>query len=167
MASDLHEFLSRDHERLDALLADAVRDDGSIREDRYVEFRRGLLTHIGIEERLLFPEIRRRRALSEVEQQLHRDHAALAALLMPPPTRAEIESIRKILEDHNRFEEDAGGVYELVEEMTGEKLSALMENVRAYPPVALAPHADSEVTRRSIEQLVREADEGRRKLLRR
>ena len=97
-------------------------------------------------------------------QQLHRDHAALAALLVPPPTSVEIERIIAILKPHNELEEVANGLYEAVEAIAGEDLAALMTRVRETKPVALAPHADTEITRKSIEQLIREAEEGRRAL---
>lgn len=164
MASELHEFLTRDHERLDALLAAALRSDGSIDQESYVEFRRGLLWHIGVEEKLLFPIIRKRGADPAVMQQLHREHAALGALLMPPPTAAEIESIRSILSGHNPLEEESGGMYEVVESLAGDELAELMSRVRAMPPVVLAGHADTEVTRSSIAQLLKDVEEGKRKL---
>ena len=78
--------------------------------------------------------------------------------------RQEIEQIRAILEAHNPLEEDRGGFYEVVEQLAAEELSSLMEKVRAFPPVRVAPHADTEVTRWSIEELVRQAEEGRRSL---
>lgn len=165
MAGELHDFLARDHERLDALLRRCVRSDGSIDREPYEMFREGLLRHIAIEERFLFPEMRKRQRDAALVQQLHRDHAALAALLVPPPTSAEIERIIAILQPHNELEEVADGLYEAVEAIAGADISALMTRVRATPPVALAPHADTEVTRRSIEQLVREAEDGRRALL--
>jgi len=77
---ELHEFLSADHARLDALLETCMRTDENWRES-YDAFRRGLLRHISIEERVLFPELRKRRGTTSLEQKLHRDHAALAALL--------------------------------------------------------------------------------------
>jgi len=163
MATELHEFLSRDHGRLDALL---VRCIETVDPEAYDEFRRGLLRHIGIEERVLFPLLRASRAMTEVEQQLHRDHAALAALLVPPPSRAEIVQIAAILEPHNELEERAGGMYERVEELSGTELAALMTRVHAFPPVRVAPHADSPIVRTSIAQLIRKAEEGRRQLFR-
>jgi hypothetical protein len=164
MAAELHELLSRDHERLDALLSAAVRPDGTIDLGPYAEFRRGLLRHIGIEEKILFPEVRRRRGDSPVEQQLHRDHAALAALLVPPPTEKEVAEIRGILEQHNPLEEDEGGLYEVFEQLAGDDLARLMERVRAYPEVPVTPHSDSAILRSSLQQLLREAEEGRRAL---
>lgn len=152
MAADLHEFLTRDHERLDKLL-----------EEDYGEFRRGLLRHISIEERVLFPELRRRRGVTEIEKQLHRDHAALAALLVPPPTEVEIGQIKAILAIHNEIEEKSGGLYEIIESLTGDELAALMVKVHAIPEVPVMPNVDSPIVRTSIATLLREAEEGRRK----
>lgn len=160
--SDLHHFLSRDHERLDALLqyTIATGDPAS-----YDEFRRGLLRHISIEERVLFPLLRARRGVTEIEQQLHRDHAAISALLVPPPTPIELKAIASILESHNVFEEEAGGLYELMEELAADELAKVMARVHAVPEVRTVANNDSPVVRRSIEQLVREAEEGRRRII--
>ena len=146
----LREFMSADHERLDALLDRIVRDDGSIDEDAYVPFRRGLLTHIGIEERILFPELRVRGVASDLIERLHHDHALLAALLVPPPTKWEIEMIRSVLRDHNPLEEGPGGLYELV----GDEI---IDRVRAFPEVPVAPHSDTPHLRYSIELLLKRA----------
>lgn len=166
MAWRLHDLLTRDHERLDARLAASVRDDGSIDQESYGEFRQGLLWHIGVEEKILFPEVRKRSGENEIVRQLHREHAALAALLMPPPTVKEIETISAILEEHNPLEEDEGGLYEQVETLMGDELEPLLERIRSTPPARLAPHADTEVTRWSIEQLLLAVEEGRQQLRR-
>lgn len=164
MLSDLHEFLSHDHKRLDQLFAKSLQKDDTIDHESYDAFRRGLLWHIGIEEKLLFPIIRREQGESELVRQLHRDHAALAALLMPPPNRKDLDRIREILDEHNPLEEEAGGLYEIMEKLAGDELSALMEKVRSFPAVRLAPHMETEVTRWSIERLIEQAEEGRRRL---
>lgn len=163
MGAELHAFLSADHERLDALLATCLRTgDG----EAYDAFRRGLLRHIAIEERVLFPLLRTRSGVTPLEEQLHRDHAALAALLVPPPTGAELHQIASILTAHNPLEEEAGGLYELVETLAAEQLAALMASVHAIPAVRVVPNADSAIVRSSIEQLVRQAEEGRRRFRR-
>lgn len=123
----------------------------------YEEFRRGLLRHISIEERVLFPELRKRRGTTPLEQKLHRDHAALAALLVPPPSSLEIQQIAAILTVHNELEEQADGLYEVIESLAGDELAALMSRVHAIPPVPVAPHVDTPLVRSTIEQLVREA----------
>jgi hypothetical protein len=160
----LHDLLSQDHDRLDDLVAACVRRDGTIDAERYGEFRGGLLRHIGIEERVLFPAIRARHGDSTLLDQLHRDHAALAALLVPPPTAAEIDQIRAILREHNALEEDAGGLYEIAESVAGDELTAMVAAAEATPAVPQAPHFDTAITRSSIARLVREAEEGRRRL---
>jgi len=144
-ARPLHHYLTRDHERLDALLAAALGGDGAIDEAAYSEFRRGLLRHIGIEERILFPLLR-----TAVTERLHKDHAALAALLVPPPTRADVEQIRAILVEHNPLEEGPGGFYEQVEGLVD------MEQVRAFRDIPTAPYSDSPLLRQTIEHLLRE-----------
>jgi hemerythrin HHE cation binding domain-containing protein len=159
----LRELLSQDHERLDALLGAALTGD-TVDEEAYSQFRRGLLRHIGIEERILFPEMRLRGGSTEVEQQLHRDHAALAALLVPPPSRAEVDAIRTILSHHNPLEEDPGGFYDRLEQLAGHDLQDIVARARAYPEVPTAPFTDSPILRSSIAQLLREAEEGRRRL---
>ena len=148
----LHNLLSGDHARLDALLARCL-GAAEIPYDAYDEFRRGLLRHIAIEERVLFPELRKQSDTAQLEQQLHRDHAALAALLVPPPTRAELEQIAAILRQHNVIEESPGGLYEMVEAGAPD-LAALVERAQAIPPVRLAPHSDTPLLRQTIEQLL-------------
>jgi hypothetical protein len=162
----LAELLSQDHDRLDALLVAALRADGTIDEQAYDGFRRGLLRHIGIEERLLFPVVRRMQGASAVIEQLHRDHAALAALLVPPPAATGIAMIRDILAHHNPLEEGDGGLYRHVETLAAGDLPKLLESVEAFPQIPVAPYSDTELLRRSTEQLVREAAEGRRSLQR-
>jgi hypothetical protein len=157
MPGELHEFLTRDHERLDRLLEAALGEDGSIDEPSYAQFRRGLLRHISIEERVLFPELRRRKGETAIEVELHRDHAALAALLCLPPAEEGIRMIRAILGEHNVIEEAESGLYEMMEMLAGAELSSLMERVHAIPNVPVAPYVDTPVVRRSIEYLVREA----------
>jgi hemerythrin superfamily protein len=161
MKSSLHTLLSHDHARLEALLNAALRPDGSIDDESYAAFRRGLLRHIGIEERILFAELRRRSAMSEIERQLHRDHAALAALLVPPPSATEIDLIRAILLQHDPLEEEAGGLYERVEQLAGDDLESMLEHIQAFPEIPTAPHSDTPILRQTIAQLLREAEDGR------
>jgi hemerythrin-like domain-containing protein len=160
MAGALYELLSRDHERLDALLTHCLETEDAA---SYDTFRRGLLRHIAIEERVLFPALRKRSGRTELEAQLHREHAALAALLVVPPTLAELERIASILQLHNELEEREGGLYELIEGVVEGELDELMEQVRRVPEVRVVPTADSAIARSSIGQLLREVEEGRRR----
>lgn len=160
----LHALLSADHARLDAFLNASLRVDGTVDQESYAAFRRGLLRHIGIEERILFVLIRQRRGESEVTRQLHRDHAALSALLVPPPDAAIVGEIRAILERHNPLEEDPHGMYEAVEQLAGDDLPDIFQRVRDYPEVPMARYVDTPIVRASIEKLVRDAAAGAQKL---
>lgn len=162
MHGELHSFLTEDHERLDALLT-ACRERVDPR--KYTEFRAGLLRHIGIEESVLFPLLRAAKGTTELEPQLHRDHAAIAALLVPPPSSFELDQIAEILAVHNVLEEQPGGLYDVIDQLASTEIDALMVKVHAIPQIPLAPHSDTPLLRQTIETLLRDADEGRRRLL--
>lgn len=140
----IRKFLADDHERLDVLLRSAVTPSGKIDLASYEEFRAGLLRHIGIEEKILFPASQRANAGSPhpTVARLHRDHGALALLLVPTPTADIVEEIRSILDGHNEIEEGKGGVYDDCDRLLGDELDAVLERLRTYPPVKLAPHFD-------------------------
>lgn len=149
-------FLAEDHERLDVLLRSAVKPSGDVDLAAYTEFRAGLLRHIGIEEKVLFPASRRANGGTPLPMvaRLHLEHGALALLLVPTPTAAIVAEIRSILEGHNEREEGPGGVYDACDRLLGAELEAVLEQLRSYPPVKLAPHFDGpEVVRRAEDAL--------------
>ena len=97
---------------------------------------------------------------------LSADHERLDALLatcVRAGDTAAYDAFRRGLLRHNPLEEDAGGLYEIMETLAGDELAALMTRVHAIPAVRVVPNADSAIVRSSIEQLVREAEEGRRR----
>jgi hypothetical protein len=159
----IRRFLAADHERLDALLAASVRPDGGIDLGAYEGFRAGLLRHIGIEEKILFPASRRANggAPLPILERLHREHGALALLLVPTPTAAIVGEIRSILEGHNAAEEGIGGAYAVCDTLLGDALESVMERLRAYPPVKLAPHFDGPGAPRRAEDALRAVRRGR------
>ncbi len=137
-------FLASDHERLDALLADAVREPGSIDRAAYDAFRAGLLRHIAIEEKVLFPALRAARGGEPHPdwRRLRVDHGALTSLLVPPPTPELVGEIRSILGPHNQVEEGPGALYDRCDELLRDQAPALLERMRSYPPVKVAPYRD-------------------------
>ena len=154
MPGRLYEYLAQDHAVLGQLLEDAISHPGGIDLAAYESFRAGLLRHIGIEERILFPMARRMRGGEPlpIEARLHRDHAALAALLVPPPTMELLHTMKALLERHNDLEERTGGLYELCEALVGEEPSATQ--LRAAPAVPVAPHVDSAKVHENIRLLL-------------
>jgi hypothetical protein len=144
MPDPLYEYLSDDHELLDRLLDSAMAKPGVIDMEPYAEFRRRILRHIGIEERIILPAIARlqdgrQKAMAE---QIRLDHGAIAALMVPPPTASIIATLRSILQVHNVLEEENGGLYELVGRFAGAETGAMLEKMKSTPDVPLLPHND-------------------------
>ena len=59
MPGVLSQYLSKDHERLDALLTRATAKPGVIDMEPDLEFRKGILRHISMEEKIVLPAIAR------------------------------------------------------------------------------------------------------------
>jgi hypothetical protein len=156
----VRELLESDHARLDALLATAADTSRSaIDLPAYAEFRAGLLRHIGMEEKILFPIVRRLQegeALAQARQ-ARLDHGALAALLVPTPTLDIIAQLRALLGLHNPLEEGPAGLYATCQTLAAAELPALVARLRAAPPVPLAPHFDGPRAFAAIERLLRAA----------
>lgn len=153
----IHEFLTRDHQRLDALLRQSIAEPAKIDMAPYEEFRRGLLRHIAMEEKVLIPEAKRVRGgeAPAVAKQLRADHSALAALLVPTPTHEIVRAIQDILEAHNPLEEDPGGLYDVCEELAGEGAGDLLARIEAVPEVPTAAHFDGPRVHEHIANLLR------------
>lgn len=140
----IQDYLSADHQRLDRLLAEAMSDAGGIRPEPFAQFRVGLLRHIGIEEKLLFPAARKQAARGSppATDRLRADHARLAAFLVPTPTRAIAEEIQRILGPHNAIEEGPAGVYLACQTLLGDQAPALLQAAITTPNVRVRPHQD-------------------------
>jgi hypothetical protein len=136
--------LSRDHERLDALLSRAASPPDHVDLVAYGEFRAGLLRHIAMEEKVLLPAAQESQGGLPLPaaKRLRLDHGALSALLVPTPTPAIVATIQRILKEHNRIEEGAGGVYEACENLVGSAVDDLLSRLRALPSVPVARYKD-------------------------
>ncbi len=129
--------LVADHERLDALLRRAIARPDVIDLAAYDQFRRGLLRHIGMEEKILLPAVQRLRGGTPLPAaaRLRNDHGALAALLVPRPSPAIVAALRHVLAAHNALEEGPRGVYAACEALVGAAGEALAAELRAAPEV--------------------------------
>lgn len=146
-------FLTEDHRRLEQLLDRAGRQGGEIDAVPYEEFRAGLLRHIGMEEKILFPAIQRAQqgqadsvlvpSLASSLARLRLEHGALAALLMPSPTSTILATIREILQRHDEIEESPGGPYEAGDHLLGKEAAQILAALRAAPTVNVMSHSDS------------------------
>ncbi len=145
MAGPLFRLLADDHARLDALLQRAAANPDRIDASAYAEFRAGLLRHIAMEEKVLLPAVQRiTGAPHPLAATLRLQHGAIAALLVPSPTRRLISVLRAVLRAHNPLEEDPQGLYASCEVLAAGELEALTAQLQATPPVPVAAHVDTE-----------------------
>lgn len=156
MPGVLYQYLADDHDRLDRLLRRAVATAGVIDMEPYAEFRKGLLRHIAIEEKIVLPAIARLQGgrQAAVAGRLRLDHGALVALLVPPPSPSIVLTIRSILQVHNTLEEQEGGLYQLLEQLAGAETERLAGQLKSAPDVPVLPHNERpevlEATRRAV-----------------
>ncbi len=152
MPGPLHRFFAADHHRLDALLRRAVAQVGGVDREPFDAFRAGLLRHIGMEEKVLFPAARMARPeLLPITSRLRVDHGAIAALLVPSPTLVIVEDLLSVLRPHTHREEDEHGVYDACDAALGEVAARRMvDELRGFPEPPLNPYNDSSEVRRHV-----------------
>jgi hypothetical protein len=152
-------LLEDDHRRLASLLERAFASPVTVDAAAYAEFRRGLLRHIGMEEKILLPAAQHARGGEPHPSaaRLRLDHGALAALLVPSPSAAIGKAIRTILERHNAVEEGRGGTYEDCERLAGPETEALLAALGGTPSVPVSPHNDSPVVFEALRRAVARA----------
>jgi hemerythrin HHE cation binding domain-containing protein len=152
-------YLEQDHRRIEDILQRATSAGAPIKLDLYGEFRGALLRHIGIEEKILFPAIRNATGGSSLPgiEQLHLDHGALAALLVPTPTQPILSAIHTILRGHNTIEEGPEGIYAQFEKLPGIEAGNILARLQAAPPVPLNPHVDNAIALESMRAAVHRA----------
>lgn len=145
MAGIIHRYLVDDHCRLDGLLDRAMAGSENFDAPAYAQFRAGLLKHIAMEEKVLFPAARKERGGEPlpIAAKLRLDHGALTALLVPTPTAAVVAAIRGILNAHNPIEEDPGGMYDQCEKLVAAEADEILNQLENYPEVKVVPHVDT------------------------
>lgn len=144
-AGPITRWLSGDHQRLEGLLRRATEPRDAIDCEAYADFRRGLLRHIGIEEKILIPAVRRALAgqALAIEARLRLDHGAIAAMLVPTPTPEIVETIRDVLTVHNALEEGPDGLYATCDRLLVEEADSLVARMAAQPEPRVNPHNDA------------------------
>jgi hypothetical protein len=149
----ISQFLADDHRRLEALLEQAAAVS-PVDVALFEQFRAGLLRHIGMEEKVLLPAVKRVRGglPLPLARQLRLDHGAIAAMLVPAPTQAGVKRLRALLELHDGLEEGPSGVYSDCDRLLAAEPTALIGQLQAYPPVRTAPHNDGPAVERHIDE---------------
>lgn len=142
MNKPLYNFFTNDHRRVEGYLDKATEKAGEIDMECYHHFRTGLLKHIKMEEKTLFPAAQKANGGTPLPlaAKLRLDHGALTALLVVPPTPDVIKVIRHVLEKHDLLEEEPGGMYDVCENLTHGETTELLVQLRAVTEVPVHPH---------------------------
>ncbi len=141
MPNSLFKYLADDHDRIGKLLTRAAIPNNNVDLKVYEEFRKALLRHISIEEKIAFPALSQHLggSVKPIFSKLHLDHSALVELLVPTPNASVIATILSILSGHNAFEEKSGGIYELLGGLGEDATRKLLERFRSAPDVPTLP----------------------------
>jgi hypothetical protein len=141
-------FMTADHARLDALLARSDEGDG-VDAGAFDLFRRGILRHIAMEEKVLLRFARDRTGEPlPIAARLRADHGQIARLLVPSPTREGCGRLRQVLASHNPLEEGEAGLYATCDALAGDESATLVERLRAVPEVPVAAYYDGPIGKR-------------------
>ncbi len=152
MPGPLSLYFAADHHRLDALLRQATSEPDRIAPGPFGDFRAGLLKHIGMEEKILFPVARLKGIYPRLFSRLRLDHGAIASLLVPTPTPDIVGQILSVLTPHNRREEEPAGAYQICDEAAGpDEADRLLASLRAFPEVKLKEYCNGPEVFRHIE----------------
>lgn len=141
MNQPLYEFFTKDHERIEALLDKATLDPDVIDQEIYHQFRVGLLTHIKMEEKILFPAAQKANGGEPVPMaaQLRLEHGAITSLMVVVPNAELVKVTRALLEIHDLKEEEPGGMYEICENLTKSETESILKELHETTEVPLHP----------------------------
>lgn len=142
MNKPLYDFFTNDHRRIEDLLVKATEKGGDIENEYYHQFRTGLLKHIKMEEKILFPAAQKANGgvPLPLAAKLRLDHGAITALMVVPPTPDVIKVIWHVMEIHDKLEEEPGGMYDVCEKLAKEETQAILKELENTTEVPVHPH---------------------------
>jgi hypothetical protein len=141
MNKPLYHFFINDHRRIDELLDKATQNPDNFQMEDYHQFRTGLLKHIKMEEKILFPAAQKANGNVPLPlaTKLRLDHGALTALMVVPPSREMIEVLRYVLDKHDLLEEEPDGMYDVCEKLTEGETNTLLQQLEKMAEVPVHP----------------------------
>jgi hemerythrin superfamily protein len=145
MNKPIYQFFTNDHRRIDELLDKATADLTSVKEEYYQQFRTGLLKHIKMEEKILFPAAQKANGNVPLPlaAKLRLDHGALTSLMVVSPSPEVIKVLRYVLDKHDLLEEEPGGMYDVCERLTEGETNALLLQLEDVTEVPVHPYNEA------------------------
>lgn len=159
MNKPLHQFFTQDHRRLDALLEESTKNPDEIDTELYRQFRIGLLTHIKMEENIVFPAAKKAndgKPLPDFER-FRLEHGAITTLMAVPPDSKMLQVLRYVLDKHDEAEEIPGGMYDICENLTKDQTEEILEKLKAVTPVPVHPPNPLPVVLKAAKRILKRA----------
>jgi hypothetical protein len=138
------DYLVADHGRLHILLGLACAGE-TVDAAAFAAFRAGLLRHIAIEEKILFPAVQAAHGNEPLPRfrALHEAHSAIARLLVVRPDLDLCSELAYVLGRHDAQEEGRDGVYAECEHVLGPSASQdAARRARAYGEIRVAAYRE-------------------------
>ncbi|WP_417427941.1 hemerythrin domain-containing protein [Halpernia sp.] len=141
MNKPLHQFFTKDHQRIDKILNKALENADEINPKYYHQFRTQLLRHIKMEEKILFPAAKlvNLEVMQKLIPRYRLEHGALTALMVPPPDFNLIKVIKYLLQKHDFAEEETGGLYDVCEALTSNQTQEILDQLAETKEVPVHP----------------------------
>jgi hypothetical protein len=141
MNKPLYQFFTNDHRRIDELLNKATQKPDDVQMEYYHQFRTGLLKHIKMEEKILFPAAQKANGNVPLPLagKLRLDHGALTSLMVVPPSPEVIKVLLHVLDQHDMLEEEPGGMYDVCEKLTEGETNGLLQELEKVAEVPVHP----------------------------
>ena len=165
MSTPIYNFLSKDHRRIEELFSRATADPKNVLKEVYHQFRVGLLTHIKMEENILFPYAKKANGGKHLPmvKQFRLEHGAVTSLMVNPPTPELIKVLSHVMDVHDFAEEKEGGLYEVLEKLTQAETAEIIDKLEKITEVPVHPHNEAEyaleVTKRTLARAGYDFDE--------
>lgn len=159
MNKPIYDFFTDDHRRIEDLLDKATAVEGEIDPEYYHHFRVGLLKHIKMEEKVLFPAAQQANGgvPLPLAAKLRADHGALTTLMVVSPDDNIIKVLRHVLEEHDRLEEQPGGMYDVCENLTKSETDEILEILKNTTEVPVHPFNDADYAHRTVRRALQRA----------
>src|SRR5690625_3641714 len=159
MNKPIHNFFANDHKRIDSILEKAIENPEAIDMHLYKQFRIELLTHIKMEEKILFLSAQRANNNQPlpIAKQLRLEHGAITALMVPSPNKDLIKVLLQVFEKNDLEVEETGGMYDMCENVFKEQISTGLQGVAAGTKVPVQPHNDAPIALESAKRALKRA----------
>lgn len=149
--------LVAEHRSLVRRLGRCLTPDGGVDLKRFDAFRRKLLHHIAVEEKVLLPALEKKLGSPPLcRESLRREHAGLAAMCVLNPDRGWVLELQSLLAHHHRVEESRDGFFALCDAHLAGEATALRQAFDAVPPLTLSSLQPGQRVRQQLADVLQE-----------